>query len=99
MKRTKPKSKPKSAPKRAPAPPVSPRRPPALLNAPPALGRRCRFVAPGPLEGKACIVAALDGGPGKQIGVQFDEAIPHGHSCDGRAKVGHGWWCLAEELA
>ena len=93
------KAKSKPASRRLPPPIPTRRQRPPLLKAPPALGRRCLFVAPGPLEGKACVIAALDGGPGKQVGVQFDEAIPHGHSCDGRAKAGHGWWCLAEELA
>lgn len=43
-------------------------------------------------------VVALDGGPGKEIGVEFEVKIG-GHSCDGNGKEGFCWWAKADELA
>jgi hypothetical protein len=62
------------------------------------LKQRVEFVGKnGPSLVKGAVVA-LDGGLGKPVGVEFDADVFHGHSCDGKAKNGRGWWCLDEEL-
>lgn len=62
------------------------------------LKQRVEFIGKnGPSLCKGTVVA-LDGGPGKPVGVMFDKEIPHGHSCDGKADQRTGWWCLDEEL-
>lgn len=41
-------------------------------------------------------IVAIDGFG--HIGVEFDRCQPEGRHCDGKAKLGHGWWHFASEL-
>lgn len=42
-------------------------------------------------------VVALDVGPGKPVGVEFEVRIG-GHSCDDAGKNGNCWWVTPEHL-
>lgn len=42
-------------------------------------------------------VVALDVGPGKSVGVEFEVRIG-GHSCDGAGRDGWCWWVTAETV-
>ncbi len=42
-------------------------------------------------------VVAENAGPGKECGVEFERDIA-GHSCDGAAKPGRGWWVLPSQV-
>ena len=47
------------------------------------------------IVGKIGTVIALHGYGADFIGVEFDDEIDFGgHSCDGKGKDGHCWWCL-----
>jgi len=50
------------------------------------------------LRGKRAFVVALDAGPGKPVGLEFDEPIPNGHSCDGAGGKGYCWWARRDEI-
>lgn len=42
-------------------------------------------------------VVSENAGPGKECGIEFERAMG-GHSCDGAAPEGFGWWVLASEV-
>lgn len=51
------------------------------------------------LLGRVAMVVAVDPtAPGKVIALCLKEAIPTGHSCDGRVPAGHGAYALPEHL-
>ena len=51
------------------------------------------------LAGKTAMVVAVEPGkPGKIVALCFKDAIPFGHSCDGRVPDKHGAYALPEHL-
>lgn len=51
------------------------------------------------LLGRPAMVIAVDAAaPGKVIALCLKEAIPTGHTCDGRVPAGHGAYALPEHL-
>lgn len=46
----------------------------------------------GDVEFEVVVIRSAEEDPGKQVGVMGPETMRTGHSCDGHAPEGRGWW-------